>query len=130
MRKQSRDHIKILIADNSEEIGARLFEIISEFERVEVVGVARSRVQALTVFNKYIPDGTLLDLHDCDLGGGQEILIALRELSHASIIIVLTNQQEMRQVCLRSGADCFLSKSHQFERVAELIGTLKEAIRN
>ena len=123
MKKHYKGHIKILVTDNTDEIGIPLIKILHEFERIKADHL--KSVEALAEYDRQATNAVTVDANISDLTN-REVLIAVRELNRARISIILTNDPEMRRVCIRSGAHCFLGKSNQFERVSQMIEVLEE----
>ena len=128
MSTHYKGNIKILVTANSEEVGIRLSKILREFEQIKADGRVKN-VEALAEYNRHSAEVIILDEYQSDLGT-QELMIAVREVSRASISIILTNDPDMRRTCLRSGAQCFLGKSNQFQKVSEFVGELKAVTHN
>lgn len=91
----------------------------------EVVGEAGEAQAAIQLIRDRCPDVVLMDLQ---LAGasGLEVLWAVKRAPHAPIVIVLTNLAsfEYQLICLEAGADFFLDKSFDFERLAYILREL------
>jgi two-component system OmpR family response regulator len=70
-----------------------------------------------------VPDAVILELQ-LATGSGLTVLRHLRWTGRKILVIVLTNHSSpsYRQACLAEGADHFLDKSAEFEKVAEILG--------
>jgi len=114
--------MKVLIAEDSPLIAERLEELLSELDQVEIVGPAPDGDAAVRLFQNQRPEVALLDLH-MPGRGGLEVLIEIRKLDAGCAVAILTNYDlpEYRDTCLRMGADFFLRKSTEFERVVEIV---------
>lgn len=114
--------MKVLIAEDSPLIAERLEELLSELDQVEIIGPAPDGDAAVRLFQNQRPEVALLDLH-MPGRGGLEVLIEIRKLDVACAVAILTNYDlpEYRDTCLRMGADFFLRKSTEFERVVEIV---------
>ena len=118
---------KILIAEDSVEIGTRLAALLAELDEVEIVGPAINGTEALQLFKNFAPHVAVLDLQMPGLNG-LEVLVAIRSQNRPCLIIILTNHdnQEFRCKCLEAGADFFLKKSTEFERLRDIIQSSTE----
>ena len=117
--------MKVLIAEDSVFVVDRLRGIVGALEQVEIVGPARDGDEALHLFRSGSPDVVLLDLQ-MPKRHGLEVLTKMRTENGVCIIIVLTNHNlpEFRTACLQTGADFFLGKSTEFDRLPEILNEL------
>ncbi|MBI3851209.1 MAG: response regulator transcription factor [Verrucomicrobia bacterium] len=118
--------MKVLIVDDSTLIRAHLIELLSEVERVEIVGLARDPNEALALFEANRPDAVILDIQ-MPGGSGIKVLERIKCEAQSCAVIMLTNHSEAvyRQHCLKKGADYFFQKATEFQKVAE---TLRELV--
>lgn len=118
--------LKVYIVDDSTDIRARLRTILSESDGVEVIGAGGEARPALRAILALKPHVVILDLHLPD-ESGLEILTAIKQASFSPAVIVLTNYPypAYRQRSLQAGADHFLDKSTDFDRIPALIADLK-----
>ena len=117
--------MRVLIADDSAAIRTSLGALISRIPNVEVVGAARSGLQALEMLRRHKPDILTLDLRMPELSG-IGVLEALRREKVEVMTIVLSDleEQEYRQKCLELGAAHFFHKATQFEKVIEILSQI------
>ena len=117
--------ILVLIADDSELIRERLVFMLSELDWIEIVGQARDGVEALNLIKELQPDVVLLDIWMPKVSG-VEVLESVRQTDKSTAIIMLTNDAsaQHRRRCLEVGANHFLHKSKDFERLPELLHEL------
>jgi DNA-binding NarL/FixJ family response regulator len=68
------------------------------------------------------PDFVVLDIW-MPGGSGIDALKFIKRSLTVPVVIILTNypSPEYRQACLQEGADYFFDKSHEFEKVLEVI---------
>jgi DNA-binding NarL/FixJ family response regulator len=122
--------MRILIVDDSEIVGERLKTMLSEISIVETIGLAKNQQEALELLDKLNPEVIVLDIQ---IPGGSSInllgKIKIREPS--PITIILTNQSyaQCRRKCMEAGADYFLDKSTEFEKIAEILDKIKNYSR-
>ena|SRR6266850_252562 len=120
--QQNGRELKVLIVDDSPLISARLSHMLSEVEQVEIVGLAADGDEALRLFDESQPAVVLLDLEipGCN---GLEVLREVRRRAERCVVVMFTSYDlpDFRDACLRAGADFFLRKSTEFERVVEIV---------
>jgi DNA-binding NarL/FixJ family response regulator len=123
--KQKTDPLKVLIADDSEVIRRRLVSLLEEVPGVEIVGVAADTGEAIRAVETLRPDVVVLDLR-MPGGGGLEVLRQVKRATDGPTIIILTNYAEpqYRRSATAQGANFFLDKSTEFEKVVEVLKTL------
>jgi len=119
---QNGHALKVLIVDDSPLISERLNQMLSEVEQVEIVGLAADGDEALRLFNQFRPAVVLLDL-EIPGRNGVEVLREVRKRAEPCVVVVFTSYDlpDFRDACLRAGADFFLRKSTEFERVVEIV---------
>lgn len=110
--------VRVLVVEDSSAVRSRVVTLLRE-EGLDVVGEAANAVTALALTSALRPDGIVLDLQLPDRNG-MDILPALKAGADAPVVVVLTNasQHGYRSRCLALGADDFLDKSTDFDRVA------------
>ncbi len=115
-------HLKILIVDDTEIVLERLFEMIAELESVDSVLKSNSYNQTVELIKKQEPDVILLDLQ---LPGknGIELLKFVKRYHPAVKTIIVTNSASAfyRELCKSLGADYFIDKSTEFEKIPGII---------
>jgi len=117
--------MRVLMAEDSVFVVDRLRGIVDALEPVEIVGLARDGDEALQLFRSAAPDVVVLDLQ-MPKRDGLEVLTEMRTENGACVIIILTNHNlpEFRTACLQAGADFFLGKSTEFDRLPEILSEL------
>jgi YesN/AraC family two-component response regulator len=113
--------LKLFIVDNSELIVDRLIKALSDIKQIKIVGTANSALFAAEYIHKSNPDIVILDIHMPD-GNGIDLLKQIKKESPHSAVIMLTNYPETdyKKICMEEGADFFLDKSIDFEKVIEI----------
>lgn len=93
---------------------------------MEVLGCGAEPEVALPAFRLFNPDCVVIDVPARNVAG-YELLSQLRAQSASCFIVVLTNQQsaEFERRSLEAGANEFLCKSSDFERVPERVRALE-----
>jgi DNA-binding NarL/FixJ family response regulator len=117
--------MRVLIADDSEVVCQRLRAMLSELPEAEVVGQATNSSEAISCIQELQPDVVILDIR-MPGGSGIDVLRTIKKNDSAPKVIVLTNYPypQYRKACMDAGAEFFLDKSTEFEKVTELIKQL------
>ena len=117
--------LRVLLVEDSLPLRERIRSMIEEAGTVEIVGEAGTVPGALVLFRKHQPDAVVLDLQLAD-GTGYSVLREIKQTHPGCTVIVLTTftAREFRVRCLEMGADHFLDKSTEFERVLEVLADL------
>lgn len=117
----------VMIVDDSKPIRERLVSMLDESAQVDIVGQTGNGAEALGAIERLKPDTVILDIR---LPGSSGITL-LREIKtrHPEMtVIMLTNFDgpQYRRQCMRMGADHFLNKTLEFEKIVDTI-TLNQA---
>lgn len=116
--------LRVLLVEDLPRVQLMLRELIEEAGRFEVVGVADTEDQALSLYDQREPEVVVVDLN-LRSGTGMGVLQRIRQRKSAvrPLLIVLTNHTlpVLRNACEKAGADHFLDKSREFARVRTLI---------
>jgi two-component system OmpR family response regulator len=122
----NRSALRVLLVEDSLMLAERLREALSAVDGVEVIATVDNQGDAVDWVRASAVDVIVLDLQ-LRQGSGFGVLRGLGE--HRPVIIVLTNYAlpEYRQFAKRLGADHFLNKSSDYERLADVIGSLRDA---
>ena len=117
--------MKIVLVDDSQIVRERIFNLVSEVPGAEVVGEAGNSIEAIECVRKLQPDIVILDIK---MPGdtGIEVLRKLK-ISYPSLkIIMLTNYPlpQYKAKCLEYGAEFFLNKSDEFEKITAILMNL------
>jgi DNA-binding NarL/FixJ family response regulator len=123
--------LKLVTVDDSPIVAARVKQILSDLDRVEFLGNAPNINLAKKLIEENVPDVLILDIHladDAPEASGINLLMDLRDLYPNMVIIMLTNmiEQHYKNICINLGADYFLDKSIDFEKIPDIIQTLQE----
>lgn len=120
--------MKVFVVEDSAAVRERLIEMIREIEDVEVVGEADTFDTAVNGILSTRPDVAVLDIKLADDGGsGIDVLNEVRKGLPAMKAIVLSNYatpQHMK-ASADAGAEYFLDKSADFERITEILKQMK-----
>lgn len=120
----ARAALRVLLVEDLPRVQLMLRELIEEPGRFDVVGVADTEDEAVTLYDARQPEVVVVDLN-LRAGTGMGVLQRIRQRNAATppLMIVLTNHTlpVLRHACEKAGADHFLDKSREFARVRTLI---------
>ncbi|HZQ68203.1 MAG TPA: response regulator transcription factor [Terriglobales bacterium] len=117
--------MRVFIADDSRVVVERLADLLQEVPGAELVGQAGDVPETVLGIRKMKPDALILDLQ-MPGGSGLDVLRAIRtDYPHLQVLIC-TNYPypQYRQECLTAGADFFLDKSTEFEKIPAILTEL------
>lgn len=111
----------IFIADDSDTLRERLTTMLSEVEGAEVVGQARNAAEAVEGIRSLNPDVVILDIQ-MPGGSGIDVLKTIKRHARPPVVMMLTNHASglYRKKCMEWGADFFLDKSREIERLTAI----------
>ena len=117
--------MRVLLAEDSTLLAARLTELIRRLPDVELVGTVDSEAEAVSHVASDTPDVLILDLH-LRSGSGFGVLRALsrpRASARRPKIVILTNfgLPEYRREAEAFGVEAFLDKSRDYFRLPSLL---------
>lgn len=117
--------MRLLIVDDSDLIAQRLKEILQDLEKLEIIDIAPNGYEGIEKYWRYKPDLVILDIR-LPILNGIEVLQKIRKAKNRTRIIILTNYNNsyFKEACLSEGADYFLDKSTEFEKVYEIINEM------
>lgn len=123
--------MRILLADDSVLILERLREMCSNYRQVEIVGMCKNGIDALTALRNLKPDLAIVDLKMPGLSG-LEVLSEIRKEDKILKFILLTlhSSDYNRLMALQAGSDYFFSKADDFEKVASVVDEMIDKEEN
>lgn len=112
----------VYIVDDSQAVRERLVCIISEVDGAALAGATGDPREAVRAICQLHPDAVILDIRMAGMNGIQ-VLREIKKGQRAPIVIMLTNYpfEQYRRKCTEAGADYFLNKSTEFERINEIL---------
>ena len=122
--------MKVFVVEDSAAVRERLVEMIREIDDVEVVGEAATYDAAVDGIMSTRPDVAVLDIKLADdRGSGIDVLSQVRKGLPAIKAIVLSNYATPQHMKASSdaGAEYFLDKSADFERITEILEQMKSS---
>jgi DNA-binding NarL/FixJ family response regulator len=117
--------MRVFIVDDSEVVVERLADLLNEVPGVELAGRASDVPEAIHSILKANPDVIILDLQ-MPGGSGLEVLRTVRQSRPSLRVLVCTNYPypQYREECLAAGANYFLDKSAEFEKISAILRDL------
>lgn len=122
--------MRVVIADDSHLMLERLQQMLNLLEQVEVVGVFHNGTDALGALQRLNPDLAILDNKMPGLNG-VDIIREIRKENLTMKLMLLTfySDSHYRVKAIKAGADYFLSKSDDFEKIPEIITELNSLFK-
>ena len=126
--------MKVVIVDDSPLIVSRIRQQLSSMPAIEIAGIATNISSAIQVVECSQPDVVILDIYlkdDAPSSSGITLLAMLRQSYEHLHIIMLTNlsDETYHNKCLELGANFFLDKSSDFERIPELLLQIQYSLK-
>jgi DNA-binding NarL/FixJ family response regulator len=117
--------MKVFIADDSKKVVDRLADLLKEVPGVQLVGRAYDVPHAIRSILETKPDVAILDLQ-MPGGTGIDVLRAVRGRQPSLCVVICTNfpYPQYREECLAVGANFFLDKSAEFEKIPAILREL------
>jgi len=114
--------MNVVLIDDSLLVRERVANIISELPGIKVIGEAGNSIEAIKIVRKKKPDVVILDIKMPGENGVQVLKKIKNEFEELKIIM-LTNYpySQYKVECLKEGADYFLSKSDEFEKLPDIL---------
>ena len=118
--------MKVLIVDDAILIRRNLVRLVDQLDNVTSIAEATNVPEGIRMVKEYKPDVIILDIR-MPGGSGFDVLKYVRKQPEHILVIILTkySTDAFREEASIDGADYFLDKSTEFEKVIEIIGTLK-----
>jgi len=122
-----RKFMKLFIVDDSAVLRQHLIDVLSGFEKIEIIGEAQDTIQAINSIQSLQPDVVILDIR-MPGGGGIDVLKKIKKNESSPIIIMFTNYPypQYRKKCVDAGADFFFDKSTESEKMIKLLEQLEK----
>jgi DNA-binding NarL/FixJ family response regulator len=113
---------QVLIVDDSKPIRERLVALLAESAQIQVVGQAGNGREAWAAVRFLKPDIVILDIR-MPGSSGITLLKQIKARYPETTVIMLTNfdDAQYRRQCRLLGADRFLNKTLEFEKIVETI---------
>lgn len=129
---QKSGSLKVFIVDDSIVIIDRLRKLFSDYKNIEIVGCAGNIADALKEIEESLPDAILIDIHlkkDSPEANGADLLHTLRKIYPSKLLIMVSNLATPQNIekCMARGADYFLDKTNEFEKIPEILSRIHTA---
>jgi DNA-binding NarL/FixJ family response regulator len=123
--------MNVVLVDDSLLVRERVASIISEIPGAKVIGEAGNSIEAIELVRKTKPDVVILDIK-MPGESGLQVLRKLKNEFEGLKIIMLTNysDSQYKAECLMHGADYFLCKSDEFNKLPEVFSKLGKRPKN
>ena len=117
--------MRVFLVDDSLLVRVRLAKMLQDLWQVEKVIEAGTVAEAQGLLPDSNADVVIVDMRLPD-GDGLEVLRAAKRMQPTPAVIVLTNYayDQLRATCLEAGADEFLDKRTEFERLPAIVTEL------
>jgi DNA-binding NarL/FixJ family response regulator len=117
-----RKKMRVFIADDSAVIVERLADLLREIPGVELAGHASDAMEAIRCIQRIKPDAVILDFQ-MPGGSGLDVLRAIRPDHEGLYVLICTNYPypQYREECFGAGANFFLDKSSEFEKIPAIL---------
>jgi DNA-binding NarL/FixJ family response regulator len=117
--------MKVFIVDDSGAVLKRLADLLDEVPGAQLVGQASDVPEAVEGVQKLRPDVLILDLQ-MPGGTGLDVLRAIRADHPGLYVLICTNfpYPQLREKCFGAGANFFLDKSAEFEKIPAILREL------
>jgi DNA-binding NarL/FixJ family response regulator len=129
------DALRVLVVEDSPAVADRLKEVLRELPGVSLVDTLNRESAAIEKIALGGIDVIILDLH-LARGTGFGVLRSIKSAAHANnqanndrpVAIIFTNYDlpEYRRQALALGAQHFLDKARDFERIPAVLSTIRE----
>lgn len=117
--------LRVLVVDDSTAVRERLVELLASVAGVADVWQADGVAAASSMLAQRQPDLIVLDFRMRD-GSGVDLLRRIRSAGPTPVVVMLTGYplEPYRVRCLAAGADYFLDKSSEVDRLVEIVAAL------
>lgn len=117
--------IRILLVDDSAEVRQTLSALLNELGPFEVIAIAESGAEALTMNRSLRPDLVLTDIRMPEMDG-LELTRLLKAEPHPPRVIAMTVYENMayREEAITAGADGYIEKNKLAQRIVPEVGRI------
>lgn len=123
--QKARTRLRVLLADTSPSISARLNRVLTDIPGVLVVGQANCASTAMSLISESSPDAVILDVA-LTFGEGRSVLEFLRQCKPHIKIIVFSEYAPIiaHSTSLSPGVHAFFDRPLEFEAMRDLVVSL------
>lgn len=115
---------KVFIVEDSKDLEEWLEDGLNALEGISVAGTANSYSGAVESIMSIKPDIVIIDIK-LEEGNGIDVLKKIKQEGLPVKTIVFTNYPMFRKQCIELGADYFLDKSFDYDKIISLVGDLE-----
>jgi pilus assembly protein CpaE len=127
MSENGEDTIRVLIVDDIAETRENIRKLLQFEPDVEVVGAARTGIEAIDIARETEPDVVIMDINMPDMDGIAATEALLRDVPFAQIVMLsVNNDADYVRRAMRAGARDFLAKPPSGDELISTIRTLSE----
>jgi DNA-binding NarL/FixJ family response regulator len=118
-------NLVVLVVEDSLLIIERIFTLLEETDNIKLVVHAANYAESIKMIKEVEANVVLLDINLPDKSG-IELLQVIKANHPGMKVIMLTNHatESYREICTYMGADYFLDKSNEFDKIPEAIRAL------
>ena len=118
--------IRVCLVEDSSLVRLRLAGMLRDLWDVEQVFESATVAEARQLLPRAKPHLVVVDMRLPD-GDGLEVVAAAKLLTPRPAVVVLTNYgyDQLRSTCLEAGADEFLDKRTEFDRLPAIVADLR-----
>jgi two-component system invasion response regulator UvrY len=115
----------VLIVDSSVHIINRLAEVLAEANYIRAIHKAVTYEEAISFCKQSKPDIVLLD-NDLPANKSIDLISEIKKINDTTAIIIMSirTDKNTREQFYSSGADFFLDKYHDFEKLPGIVDTI------
>lgn len=119
--------LRVVVADDSMVIRRQLHELLDPIDYIDIVADATTAAETFDQVTSLHPDVVLLDIEMP--GSGIQALRSIKSDRPDTVVVMLTNHagSYFEKLCRRDGADYFLDKSIDFDRVSDVLTQISAA---
>jgi DNA-binding NarL/FixJ family response regulator len=123
--------LRIYIIEDSESIMQRISRLISAVEETEIVGSSGNIDEALDSIKNLKPEVVILDI-SVEKVKGLKMIQDIKQMNPFTKVVMFTNYdfQSYKDKSYEYGADYYLDKSQEFEKLAGILEVVKKNHKN
>lgn len=127
---ENKSRLRVITVDDSKIVSQRLGSLLDELSSVKVMGSAGSISEALSLIDVQHPHIVILDIHLASdkPRNGIDLLALIKKVYPLVKVVMLTNltDQRYKSLCIDAGAEFFLDKSNDFDRIPDILNALHD----
>lgn len=117
----------LLIIDHSSLVAERIIDMLNEQKNIGAIAKVTSAEEANIFLKQVIPDIILLDMHLPDVNSVEFLTELKKKYSNIKFIVISNESNSIyREISQMKGASYFIDKVDEFDKIPELIYTLRK----